>query len=483
MARGNGKRKKLSREQIIALYKAGPDAVVSLVEYLQDEMEILANRIRALEIQAKTNSRNSSKPPSSDGFKKPNPKSRRTQSGKKPGGQPGHEGTTLAMVCDPDHHIIHSLGHCSRCYHSLSESDAIGHERRQVFDVPPVRLEVTEHAAEMKRCDRCGSISTAVFPEGVDHRVQYGARLKSLAVYLKHYMLIPYDRSTELLKDLFGVPISAGTLCRTTEEASRILEEPTERIRTAIGDAPIVHCDETGVRISKRLHWLHVAGTDSMTWYFPHRKRGSTALEAMGILDGFAGTAVHDGWYSYFKYRCRHGLCNAHHLRELTFVEEEYGQLWAKELIELLLEIKERRERSRGRRFAGTTISDYTSRYRAIINRGLETNPPPPNNGKRGRTKKSKPLNLLERLRDHEDSVLAFMYDFSVPFDNNLAERDLRMMKVQQKISGAFRSFSGAMSFCIIRSYISTVRKQGGNTIDALHDAFMGKPLLPDISP
>jgi transposase len=277
------------------------------------------------------------------------------------------------------------------------------------------------------------------------------------------------------------LPLSAGTLCRISDEASKLLVQTTDRIREAICGSAIVHCDETGMRIGKLLHWLHVAATDTLTWYLPHPKRGAAAIDEMGILDGFAGTSVHDGWASYFKYDTLHALCNAHHLRELTFVEQEYGQPWAKEMIELLVEIKDRRERSTSTRFSPATIRTYLARYRAILESGLNLNPGPEPTGKRGRVKKSKPLNLLERLRDHERAVLAFMYDFSVPFDNNQAERDLRMMKVQQKISGTFRSMLGAKAFCIIRSYISTVRKQHMNVIEALQDAFARRPLLTDI--
>lgn len=481
MTPGNRFSNKLTRKQIIALYQAGPDAVVSLVEYLQENIELLSIRIEALELQAKTNSHNSSKPPSSDGVSRPKPKSTRRRSGKKPGGQPGHDGTTLAMSSEPDRTEIHRVSHCERCGISLADHEVLGYDHRQVFDIPPIKIEVVEHAAEIKCCTSCGMTATASFPAGITHRVQYGTQLKAIAVYLKHYMLIPYDRSAELLSDLFGVAISPGTLCSMSEEGAQVMGEPVDRIRKAIGNAAVVHCDETGIRIEKRLHWLHVASTDSLTWYMPHKKRGSAGTDEMGILNEFRGTAIHDGWYSYFKYNCRHGLCNAHHLRELIFVDEEYGQLWAKEMIEFLLKVKQRRERSRSSRFSRATIERFELQYRDIIREGLEANPPPPPTGKRGRVKKSKPLNLVERLRDHERAVLAFMYDFAVPFDNNQAERDLRMAKVQQKISGTFRSFAGATAFCIIRSYISTVRKQGHNVIEALQDGFAGRSLLTDI--
>jgi len=470
---------KLSREQIVALYKAGPDAVVSLVEFLYEHIEELDGRVSELERQSKANSRNSSKPPSSDGLKR-KLKQTRKRSGKRPGGQPGHEGTTLEMSATPHHQVIHTAEQCGGCGASIVDRPVVGYERRQVFDIPPVKVEVTEHAAEIKVCS-CGAHTTAPFPDGVTHRTQYGKQVKAIVTYLKHFQLLPYERLTGLLEDLFGLSLSSGTLCRISEEASGLLVETTDRIREAIRRSAVLHCDETGMRIGKLLHWLHVAATDTLTWYLPHRKRGVAAIDEMGILAGFTGTSVHDGWASYFTYEIAHGLCNAHHLRELTFVEEEYGRPWAKEMIELLLEIKERRDRSTSTRFSQGTIKTYLARYRAIIESGLELNPSPEPTGKRGRVKKSKPLNLLERLRDHERAVLAFMYDFSVPFTNNQAELDLRMMKVQQKISGAFRSMEGAKAFCVIRSYISTVRKQGMNVIESLQDAFARKPLLTNI--
>ena len=269
---------------------------------------------------------------------------------------------------------------------------------------------------------------------------------------------------------------------RVDGEAGGRLQEVNGRIKEGIISSSIVHFDETGMRIEAKLHWLHVAGTGALTYYMPHAKRGSEAFDAIGILPEFQGKAVHDGWMSYFKYGCDHGLCNAHHLRELTFIDEQYGQRWAKQMMGFLLEVKEKRERSRGNRFASKRIREFEERYRDIIAMGLAANPPPAEGPKkRGRKKKSKASNLLDRLQRHEQATLAFMYDFSVPFDNNSGERDIRMMKVQQKISGTFRTFEGAMSFCRIRSYISTVRKQGMNVISALQDIFSDRQLLPQL--
>jgi transposase len=486
---------KLSREQIFTLYKAGPEAVVSLVEYLQDtigflqgnieilqqNLEQVHQRLRAVEKQLKKTSRNSHKPPSSDGLKKI-PKVRKP-SGKKPGGQKGHKGTTLRMVATPDKVKVYAVEQCKHCGQSLKQKEAIEYDRRQVFDIPPIKVHVTEHRGEIKKCDRCGKVTGAAFPEEITHKVQYGPRLKANAAYIKSYALLPYERASELFEDLFGVALSAGTLVNVDREVSERLEEVTERIKEGIVDAAVVHFDETGMRIEGKVHWLHVAGTEELTYYMPHGKRGSKAMDSIGILPRYQGTAVHDGWISYFNYGCEHGLCNAHHLRELTFVYEQGGQPWAKQMKEFLLEVKAKRDKSKARRFACKTIQEFGQRYRKIVAMGMAANPPPESSGKkkRGRKKKSDAGNLLDRLCKHEKATLAFMYDFTVPFDNNLGERDIRMMKVQQKISGTFRSFQGAVSFCRIRSYISTVKKQGMNVISALQDIFTGKHLLPQL--
>ncbi len=491
---------KLSREQIVTLYKAGPEAVVSLVEYLQDtigvlqgnieilrqNLEAVHQRLSAVEQQLKKNSRNSHKPPSSDGFRKI-PKMRKP-SGKKPGGQEGHEGTTLRMVATPDRVRVHGVERCKHCGQSLKHRQPIDYERRQVFDLPPMKVYVTEHRGEIKRCDRCGKRSAAVLPDGVTHKVQYGPRLRATAVYLKNYGLLPYERTSQLFEDLFGVALSAGTLVNVDREARQRLAEVNERIKEGILGSPVVHFDETGMRIEGKMHWLHVAGTDRLTYYMAHSKRGSKAMDSIGILPQYQGAAIHDEFVSYFNYPCKHVLCNVHHLRELTFVYEQGGQPWAKQLKEFLLEVKAKREETTARRFTRKTIRGFEQRYREIVAMGMAANPPPPEpppgpggKKKRGRKKRSDAANLLFRLCKHEKATLAFIHDFAVPFDNNLGERDIRMMKVQQKISGTFRSFEGAVQFCRIRSYISTVRKQGMNVITALQDVFTGKDLLPQL--
>ena len=355
-------------------------------------------------------------------------------------------------------------------------------EQRQVHDLPPLRLIVTEHQAEIKRCP-CGHLNKAAFPEGVNAPLQYGPALKAAAVYLKNYQLLPYERTCELLGDLFDCPISEGTWDNILGECHERLEQPVQQIKARITQAPVAHFDECGARVEGKLWWLDAASTPNATYYEIHPKRGSEALDAIGILPNFLGRAIHDFWRPYFGYDCAHGLCNAHHLRELVFVHEQRQQAWADAMIDCLLDIKQ--AVAQARPAAGHLTEDqlraFETRYQSILDQGYAQNPlsPAPAGKKRGRRKKTKPRNLLERLDQHRGQALTFMYDFCVPFDNNLAERDIRMMKVQQKISGLFRSQQGAKTFCRIRSYISTARKNAMGALDAIARAFTGDPFVP----
>ena len=491
----------ISREQILELYKAGPEAIIFFVENIKELINNLAQKIeeqekvieqlnksvKYLEGIIKKDSHNSNKPPSSDGLKKSKKTSKRRKgAGKKPGGQKGHIGKTLEMVDTPDKIIVHEVSQCSNCGRSLKEEEATAYEKRQVFDIPPIKVEVTEHRAEQKECPDCGDMNTGVFPEEVKNKTQYGERLKANAVYLTNYGLFPYDRAAELFEDIFSIPLSPGTLVNINHRCSDLLKDAVEEgIKKGIRGSEVAHFDETGIRINGELHWLHVASTAGMSYFFPHSKRGGKAMEEIGILPNFTGTAVHDHWKSYFNYECDHSLCNAHHIRELTFLHEEYGQDWAKGMIDFLLEVKNEVDKAQGVSFDSTTVKQFEDRYKRIVGEGMKANPPPEvgeGEKKRGRKKKSKARNLLERLEQYGKETLAFMYDFKVPFDNNQGERDIRMMKVQQKISGTFRSYEGAVSFCRIRSYISTVKKQGGNVITAIQNIFQGNPFLPEIN-
>jgi transposase len=360
-----------------------------------------------------------------------------------------------------------------------------GHERRQVVDVPPLALEVTEHRALRKRCLGCGQTTAAAFPVEASARVVYGPRIKALSAYLMEYQLLPYERTSELLRDLFGERApGAGTLYSVARSCFEGLEETEEAIKGGLRQAQVGNFDETGLRVGSKGAWVHVASTAALTHYAVHPKRGSEATEEIGVLPAFGGVAVHEGLSSYRHYeRCAHALCNAHHLRELTFVEEEHEQEWAGRMKGLLSEIEEavREEAaSGGARLTPERLEGFERRYRELLEAGLEANPPSERApGKRGRLKQSKGKNLVDRLDKHREAVLRFMYDFKVPFDNNQAERDLRMIKVRQKISGCFRTVEGAATFLRIRGYISTLRKQGENVLAALEGAFRGSPLVP----
>lgn len=453
-------------------------------QVLRQQLAVLEARVKELEARSAQNSRNSSKPPSSDGLQKPRPKSRRKRSGRKSGGQSGHKGETLAQVDPPDHIRVHELSECDYCGESLQELEADAVERRQVFELPPVRVEVTEHQAEIKRCPACGETSRSAFPVGVAQPVQYGPQLKATAVYLTRYQLLPLQRTQEVFGDLFAHRLSEGTLGTATAACFEQLAEVEEAIAERLRQSPVVHFDETGVRVEAQTQWLHTASTAEFTHYGVHAKRGTAAMDALGILPTFAGTAVHDHWKPYFQYSCAHALCNAHHLRELTYVHEQYGQGWAKDLKDLLLEAKAVVEATppNALRAQSKRCRTIERRYDAMLAQGLAANPPPPAASapkKRGRPKQSKPKNLLDRLRDYKPQVLAFLTDPLVPFDNNQAERDIRMTKVRQKISGTFRSQHGAQSFCRIRGYISTVRKHQLNVLQALKSTFLAQPLTP----
>jgi len=451
---------------------------------LETENKQLRERVNELEKRLAKTSRNSSKPPSTDGFKKPSPKSLRKKGQRKSGGQPGHTGHTLKMAENPDHTEIHPVEVCECCRRSLRDQEPDGVEKRQVHDLPPRRLIVTEHQAEIKTCS-CGHLNKATFPEGVNAPVQYGEGVKAAAVYVKNYQYLPYERACELLADLLGCPLSEGTLANIISQCDDLTENPVAQIKEMIEQASVAHFDETGSRVEAKLWWLHSASTENATYYDIHRKRGSEAIDDIGILPDFTGRAIHDFWKPYFGYSCLHGLCNAHHLRELIFVHEQHQQDWADHMIDCLLDIKDAVGQTKQTcdHLAERQIQAFEARYQQVLDEGFAQNPLPPLSPnakkKRGRRKKSKPRNLLERLDEHRKEALAFMYDFTVPFDNNQAERDIRMMKVQQKISGMFRTEDGAKAFCRIRSYISTARKNAVGAMDALTRLFSGTPFVP----
>ena len=477
---------------IIALNSNSTAIINELREIIyqkDEEIAFLKAKIKNFEERLNKNSSNSSKPPSTDVFvnKKPRTKSLRKKSGKKPGGQKGHKGTTLRMVDNPDETVPHKLHRCETCGINLEDVEITNHERRQVFDIPPITIRVTEHCAEIKNCPNCGCTNKAEFPEWVKQSVQYGSRITALSVYLRDYQLIPYDRSCELLSDVFGCEISPATLNKAEKVCFENLELFENEIKTLLIQSNVINCDETGMRINGSRNWLHVVSTGNMTCYSAHPKRGSKAMNDMGILPNYDGTIIHDFWSPYYKYSCMHALCNAHLLRELTGIYENYDQQWSKDMGDLLIAIKEcvdeAPEMSDG--LEADQIKNFEEKYDHITKAGLKENPlpliTPTNKKKRGRKKQSKSKNLLDRFTSYKDDILRFMNDFDVPFDNNQAERDVRMMKIQQKISGTFRSTEGALSFCRIRGYISTAKKNQRSVINAIQNAISGEPSVSDL--
>ncbi|HLG60907.1 MAG TPA: IS66 family transposase [Ktedonosporobacter sp.] len=458
-------------------------ALVAELLPLKEQVARLQAEVKQLESRLAKDSHNSHLPPSSDRFRQ-QPKSLRKKSGKKPGAQKGHEGTTLFLSQTPDEVVVHEVGTCWHCRADLREEPILQVERRQVLDVPPKRLITWEHQAHSKYCPHCRTIMRASFPQGVQAPVQYGPALGAVAIYLVQQQLLPYERACETIQDVLGPSMTVGTLKALVERCAEHLLPIEEQIKIALRQGKLMHQDETSLTVCGKRIWMHVACTACLTHYAVHQNRGRKALDAIGLLNGFAGVSLHDGWASYQGYDCVHALCNVHHLRDLTFVEEVMGQPWAASMKTLLLDMKEAVHQARALDLAclpEDELHRLRARYRTILleaNLELpeETDTGPP---KKGRKKQSPARNLLDRLMKYEEQVLRFLHDFDVPFDNSQAERDIRMVKVQQKVSGCFRSLPGAQAFCRIRGYLATLRKQGLPLITALEQALVGHPLSP----
>src|SRR5712692_7132006 len=475
--------------------REGLKEAIKAIEYLQGHVKTLEGlidskleRIKTLERRQAKDSHNSSLPSSSDRFVRP-AKSLRKKSGKSPGGQRINKKNNLRQVESPDQVLIHPVERCEHCQHDLRAQPAEMPERRQVMDLPVKRLWVTEHRVEEKQCPACFHLTRASFPATVKAPAQYGTSIQALATYLVEGQAVPYARASQLLQELLGVQLQASSIASFVKTCHQQLAEVEKELKAALVKAPVLNQDETGLRVGKTGWWVHVCSTDRLTHYAAHPSRGRAALDAIGIAPQFRGTSVHDGLLSYQGYSFTQALCNVHHLRELTFIEEELKQPWACKMKELLLLMKAEVERAKAlgqHELEMLRLSRLLYRYDELLTEGYQANPPPPlprksANAKRtpGRAKQSPARNLLDRLSHSKWAVLRFLLVFDVPFDNNQAERDLRMIKVQQKVSGCFRTEQGVTMFCRIRSYLSTLRKQGIELFSALDHTLSGHPVFP----
>lgn len=444
------------------------------LELLLSNIRYLSQRVNELEQQLKKTSKNSSKPPSSDGYKK-EVKNNRVKSGRKPGAQKGHKGSTLKMVESPDVIERHEVSGSCECGEDLSKIPLKKVYKRQVFDLPPKLMEVTEHQVEQKQC-KCGKTHEAFCT--YSSPVQYGQRIKALATYLNQYQFLPYERLQEFMKDIIGASIGDGTLEKANLECHQNLEAVEMGIKQALVKSSVIHNDETGARSNGRTKWVHSASTKAHTHYQMHDKRGKEAMDDIGILSEFEGISVHDRWASYEKYEFGHAYCNAHILRDLKYLHENMGESWAGEMTSLLCATNKAKNEGKLNPTAKDSIKkeyDRIVKYAIKVeNEKPKTTPIKP---KRGRPPTSKALRMINVLNENHEKVLRFIDFEEVPFDNNLAERDLRMVKLKQKISGCFRGDLGQKSFFRIRSYISTARKQGYNVFEAIELAILGSPL------
>jgi transposase len=469
-----------SAERIAAIHARLDPEAQGLVEYLlrkisslEERQSVMEKRLLTLEGRLGKTSRNSHRPSGSEPFRKGISPLERPK-GLATGGQEGHLGHRLEPVAEPDHRLVHRVCNCVHCGQDLSEISSQGGSKRQVFDLPSLRVQVTEHEGERKQCPSCGTVNASVFPLAISQPAQYGPQVKALATYFMHQHFLSSERTQEVFQDVLGCPLSEGSLYSFVKECGEGLVPAEEALRELLQESPVVHFDETGLRVNSSLHWVHSASTAEATLYTVHPKRGKEGMEAGDVLPHFEGVAVHDGWKNYWQYDCGHSLCNAHIVRELTFVEEQEGRPWAGRMKDVLLTLcsATRAWKQGMAAFPEEAILAGRKEYEAILaeadavyaqaERGLP---------------RSKGECLLDRLWNDQVAILAFTEVEEIPFTNNQAEQDIRMVKVKQKVSGSFRTFLGATLFCRIRSVISTVRKNKLNVLETLTQAIRGQPV------
>lgn len=443
----------------------------------------LGDELATLKARMSKDSHNSSKPPSTDGLRK-RTKTLRKPSTRPTGGQKGHKGSTLSWTQKPTRTVVCPLSAiCDRCGEALQKADARIIERRQVIDLPPILPEVTEYQTLEAKCQCCGHMHTSLFPATVAERIQYGPRLKAIGVLLTQWHNLPYLRTSQLMSSLFNVHVSQGSLCKWTEKAANLMQPQVETIKANLMASPVVHADESGIRVAKQLQWLHIMATETATWYGIHPKRGMEAIKALDVLPNYTGILVHDCFTPYWQLSCDHALCNAHLLRELNFIGETTGQKWPAQLAKFLVASNKLRlaAHQQGRPLSAEAIKTLTTHYERLLAKGEKLNPRKTERreNQRGRIKQTDATNLLGRLRDHANEVLHFLRNIAVSFTNNCGERAVRMPKGKQKVAGCFRSEEGANSYFSIRSYLDTMYKQGHDVFDVLLNTFMGTPIQP----
>lgn len=453
------------------------------VSELRERAAGLEAQVAELAVRVGQNSRNSSKPPSSDGLAKPAPKSLRGKSGRKPGRPKGQPGVTMQLSDSPDRVVRHEPACCAGCSADLAGAQEAGVIRRQVTEVPPVRAEVTEHQVIGRRCG-CGTVTWADAPEGVTAPVQYGPRAVAIGAYLWHGQFLSRDRARAAMADLFGCAPSPGALASMTRKTAAAVAPVLDVIRTGLAGAGVAHFDETGFRVAGKLAWVHSASSGKLVLVTVHAKRGKEGMDAAGVLPGFTGTACHDAWAPYDCYAgvAGHALCNAHVLRELTAVTEtgtDDDVVWARQAIDALLALKKAADEARaaGRAAIDAEIVDKHGRWfgeAAAAGTAL--------NAARRTALQKKRYALATRMAAREADYLRFAHDLRVPFDNNPAEQVIRMSKLRIKVSGCMRSMTGAEAFCAIRSYLATATRHGISWLDALTRAAQGRPWIPATS-
>jgi len=462
------KREEKLRKELLEEITSEPERVVDLIVSLID-------RVEKLEDQLNKNSGNSSKPPSTDkgGARKPKNRSLRGKSGKKSGGQPGHKGSTLERSASPDETIEHRLEFCPETGRALSDADIVGSIRRQVFDIPEPKLIVTEHVYFQYAIPGSKQSVHAPFLKETSAPVQYGTRFGSMLLYLRDYQLIPMARVAEFSRDLYSQKISEDTINRFREPCYENLESFEEFLKKRLLESPVLHADETGIKVGLKLEWLHDLSDQHYTFLHVSDHRGFQAIEEMGVLTNYSGRLVHDCYSSYFKLNCSHALCVAHLIRELNFFIDIKSHKWAALMKDLLYQGLNNP--------AMTSERGWNQRYTRILNQAKEEHPyqrPVRKQGQRGRIAKPPVNNLIERFEKHRESILSYIFEEEVPFTNNQGERDLRMAKVQQKISGTFRTWEGAKKFARMRSYISTAKKHTVSVFGALFEALNDRPMF-----